>query len=294
VDTPAAEVEITRDLVHTLIADQHPDLLAPLTLVAEGWDNVLFRLGDDHCIRLPRRLAAAQLIINEQRWLPLIATFVPAPIPAPVREGRPDHGYPWSWSIVPWLDGTPAVDLPLRDRANAAAQLAEFMAALHVPAPLEAPVNPVRGVPLAARDGVVRERLTGELPRAAELLALWERLMPTPPWTGPRLWLHGDPHSANLLLARDGTLAAVIDFGDLTSGDPATDLAAAWLVFDPQARAEFRAHYDSLTGIDDDTWRRAHAWAVVFTTAFSAFSDDNPTMAAIGSHVLEQVLLDED
>ncbi|WP_431188595.1 hypothetical protein [Arthrobacter crystallopoietes] len=24
----------------------------------------------------------------------------------------------------------------------------------------------------------------------------------------------------------------MIDFGDLTAGDPATDLAAAWLVFD--------------------------------------------------------------
>ena len=33
-------------------------------------------------------------------------------------------------------------------------------------------------------------------------------------------------------VTRGGTLAAVIDFGDLTAGDPATDLAAAWLVFD--------------------------------------------------------------
>ncbi|MBK0296514.1 hypothetical protein IAE22_31305, partial [Bacillus sp. S34] len=29
------------------------------------------------------------------------------PVPDPVRTGRPALGYPWSWSIVRWLPGTP-------------------------------------------------------------------------------------------------------------------------------------------------------------------------------------------
>ncbi|GGW65555.1 hypothetical protein GCM10010320_53520 [Streptomyces caelestis] len=43
------------------------------------------------------------------------------------------------------------------------------------------------------------------------------------------MWLHGDLHPANMLTA-DGTFCGVIDFGDLCAGDPALDLAAAWIL----------------------------------------------------------------
>ena len=56
--TPAADIEIDDALVARLIEAQHPDLAGPLTLVANGWDNVLYRLGDDWCVRLPRRRVA--------------------------------------------------------------------------------------------------------------------------------------------------------------------------------------------------------------------------------------------
>ena len=59
-------------------------------------------------------------------------------------------------------------------------------------------------------------------------------------WDGPALWVHGDLHSANLIVA-DGSISAVIDFGDLTSGDPAVDLAVAWMLFDEADREVFRA-----------------------------------------------------
>ena len=53
---PAAEVEITDDLVRALLAEQHPDLAdLALTPLAFGWDNAIFRLGDDLVVRLPRR-----------------------------------------------------------------------------------------------------------------------------------------------------------------------------------------------------------------------------------------------
>ena len=47
---PAAEVDVTVELVEALIAEQHPDL-ADLAVVelANGWDNVMFRLGDRPC-----------------------------------------------------------------------------------------------------------------------------------------------------------------------------------------------------------------------------------------------------
>jgi aminoglycoside phosphotransferase (APT) family kinase protein len=80
----------------------------------------------------------------------------------------------------------------------------------------------------------------------------------------------------------------VLDFGDLTGGDPATDLAAGWMFFGPRGRAVFR---ECLDGVDAATWRRARGWALIMGTAIATSSAGNPRMAAIGAHTLEQVLL---
>jgi hypothetical protein len=68
---PAAEVDVTGDLVRRLLAEQHPDLARiRVELLANGWDNVMFRVGDELAARLPRREMAAGILPNEQRWLP--------------------------------------------------------------------------------------------------------------------------------------------------------------------------------------------------------------------------------
>lgn len=286
-DTPPAEVDIDATLVRKLVQTQHPDLDGPLRLVANGWDNVIYRLGADLCVRLPRRAVAVDLIRHELRWLPELAARAGAVVPAPVRAGEPGEGYPWPWTICPWFEGRVAADVPPAERAPAATGLAEFLARLHVPAPADAPHNPWRGVPLSERDGAVRERLAGR----PELAALWARLVSAPPWAGPPYWLHGDLHPANIVLAARGParLAAVIDFGDLTAGDPATDLAVAWLAFDAAGRAAFRARYDALTGMDPDTWTRARAWALNLGSAIAGQSADSPRMAGISAHALAEV-----
>src|ERR1700761_6981282 len=149
---PAAEVEGTPDLVRRLLAAQHRDLAGlPVAPLASGWDNVLFRLGDDLVIRLPRRTLGARILLNEQRWLPRLASRLPLPVPVPVRTGVPGEGYPWPWSVTGFLPGTPPADFPPFAPRQAAADLGRFFAALHVPAPPDAPVNPFRGVPLADR-----------------------------------------------------------------------------------------------------------------------------------------------
>ncbi|GAA0975690.1 aminoglycoside phosphotransferase family protein [Nocardiopsis tropica] len=292
--TPPAEVAVTAGLVAGLLRDQHPDLAGlPLVPCSHGWDNVVLRLGDDLAVRLPRRGSAAVLAANEQRWLGTVAARVGFPVPAPVRLGRPGRRYPWPWSVVPWFEGRVAASLPSAERGRLAGPLAAFTARLHVPAPGDAPANPVRGVPLASRDARVRERLTGgRVPRADELLRLWERLSSAPAREGPPVWIHGDLHPANVLAPADGApgLAAVLDFGDLTSGDPATDLAVAWMMFDAPGRAEFRAERERLSPVDPATWDRARAWAVSFGSLLAASTNEDPLLAAVGAHTVDQVL----
>ena len=82
----------------------------------------------------------------------------------------------------------------------------------------------------------------------------------------------------------------MIDFGDITAGDPATDLAAAWLTFDQQGRALFCSRYTERTGIDADSWQRARGWALTIGMSLVANSDDHPQLAAVGRHALDQVL----
>ena len=58
---------------------------------------------------------------------------------------------------------------------------------------------------------------------------IWEKALAAPAWQGAPVWLHGDLHPANVVV-QDGTLAGVIDFGEMCAGDPATDLSAAWIL----------------------------------------------------------------
>jgi len=286
---PVAEVEVTIELTRRLLHVQHPDLCdLPMTIAAHGWDNVTVRLGDDLAVRLPRREAAAQLVEHEQLVLPRLAGRLPVAVPVPVRVGRPTGFYPWSWSVVPWLPGEPAFCLPASARDRWAADLAEAFAALHTPADTDAPHNPVRGEPLAERAGVVRARIAQADP-SGRLLEVYDANAAAAPHPGPPLWVHGDPHPFNMLADENG-LRALIDFGDVTGGDPATDLATAWLTFTPAGRDAFIARYTDVTGADAATWARARAWAARIASALLTASDDHAELAALGRFALAQVL----
>ena len=223
---PPREVEVTAELARALLADQHPDLAAlPIVHLEDGWDNVMLRLGESLALRMPRRRAAGALILTEQRWLPLVAPRLPLPTPTPLRVGAPGRGYPFGWSVVRWLEGEPS-DLAPPD-ADQGEVLAGFLAALHQPAPADAPHNPYRGsVPLASRAETFEQRCAEARamhgPLSPALRQRYEEGCATPV-DAPRSWFHGDLHGRNVLV-KDGRLSGVIDWGDMAAGDPACDL----------------------------------------------------------------------
>jgi aminoglycoside phosphotransferase (APT) family kinase protein len=285
-NTPAAEFVVDAALARRLLASQHPDLSGlPLTHVANGWDNVIFRLGDDLALRLPRRLAAVGLTLIEQHWLPQLPAL-PLAIPVPVRRGVPGEAYPWPWSVIPWTEGRDADLAPPDDEQGEV--LAGFFRALHVAAPPDAPRNPYRGVPLA-------DRLDSFETRAASAASLgrvispavrqiFERAVATPIDIAPT-WLQGDPHPRNVLVDQ-GRIVAVIDWGDMCQGDRASDLSAIWMLF---AAADTRRRaVAALADVTPDTWIRARGWAAWYGVMLFGLGDD-PRMAAIGAATLERI-----
>lgn len=286
---PKIQVDVTADLARALLADQHPDLAdLPLHGRVFGWDNVTWRLGDALALRFPVRDLSSTLVEREQRWLAVLAPQLPVPVPAPVRTGRPGRGFPWSWSVVPWLTGTQVAALPVAPRAAWATELADALAALHVPAPADAPRNPYRGVPLADRVETMRARTTDDLPHVAALRAALDAGVAAPAWDRPAVWVHGDPHPGNLV-ADGAHLTGLIDFGDLGAGDPASDLATAWMTFDAAGRAAFVARTQEQRGWDAATWARARAWAASYVAVLLAHPDEYPVLAEVGRHTAAQV-----
>ena len=109
----------------------------------------------------------------------------------------------------------------------------------------------------------------------------------------------------------------MIDFGDITAGDPATDLAVAWMLLPKQHHAAFRAAYRAARTASADAtqigapggapaggtapdaalddagaalWTRARGWALNLAVVFLAHSADNPQLLNVGQRTLDRVL----
>lgn len=273
----ATETDIDAHLVRELLREQCPDMAGhPLTLGARGWDNQMWRLGDDLAVRLPWATQTAdELLRKEHAWLPRFAGHLPLPVPVPQYLGEPSERFPRPWLVTTWVPGEPADRTPATRGARAADDLAAFLTALHRPAPDHAPGGRERGGPLAD----TAERFNRSLASAAErglihdpdaVRAVWEDAAAASDWAGPDLWLHGDLHPANVL-TRNGTFCGVIDFGDLFAGDPACDLSAAWFLLPDGAVDLFLEAYRPHS--DPATVRRAHGWAVLRALGFLHIAD---------------------
>ena len=289
--TPDAEIEVNKALVFDLL-QQHQDLIhLPIQFIDAGWDNAMFRLGDKLSMRLPRRQAAAKLIEHEQTWLPQIANHLTIAVPTPYRIGEPTSNYPWRWSILPWLEGTTADREP--PNADRGKFWGTFLRSLHTTAPANAPYNPMRGVPLKNRWANLEprmQRLEQNNLVSKTIKNIWYEALNTPIDVEAK-WLHGDLHPGNILV-KDGEIVGIIDWGDMTAGDVATDLASIWMLFESRtARENAIAKYFD---ISDATLQRAKGWAIYFgITLLDVGLIDNPRQATIGAKTLRRVAEDK-
>ncbi|MFE4367915.1 aminoglycoside phosphotransferase family protein [Streptomyces sp. NPDC056835] len=256
--------EINVDLVRALISEQFPEWSdLPVESVArQGWDNRTFRLGDHLTVRLPSAEGYVAGVEKEDRFLPVLSKHLPLPVPIPVATGRPGAGYPFPWSVRHWLPGDTVEHAENIDRTLFARDLGSFLTAL-VKVPTQRGAASGRHSAFrGCHPSVYGDEVEFALDKLKDVVdvaacqAVWASAL-TSAWPFPPTWFHGDIAVGNLL-ATDGKLSAVIDFGTCGVGDPACDLVMAWTYFAGDERRAFREAVD----LPDDTWRRARGWAL--------------------------------
>ncbi len=290
---PPAEVDISPALIQQLLREQFPEHAEKdIWYLSAGWDNDMYRVGNELMVRIPRRFIAVELIENEQRYLPLLRSRIDSRInmPVPISNGQPSDIFPWPWTILKWQEGKMAFQsAPL---SNQIEPLADFLQQLHQPAPPDVPQSEVRGIPLKEREASYSQQLD-LLKKSSNLITpnvtkIWNEAVNTKV-PKERKWMHGDLHPRNVLV-HQGRINALIDWGDLNAGDVATDLSCVWMLFEQQEdRKRFFDYYTT----DKATIKRALGWAIVFGAIFLEVGLGNrPEYHQVGKQTLERVHAD--
>ncbi len=284
---------ISADAVRRLIAQEFPQFagLPVRQLAAFGTDHLLFRVGGELLARLPANADAARNVVQQSSWLARFSAL-PLEVPQVVGVKPPSALWPNPWTLLGWIDGADAAMAEPANWAQAAETLGRFLAALRDCDPSGGMAsgrgNALRGAPLAALDPWMRQAIAAISGRydPARLTTLWDEALAAPAWTGRAVWVHGDLHAGNLVV-RDGRLVAAIDFGLVSVGDPACDLAPAWTFLPGAQRGVFR----QAAGLDGAAWQRGKGWALYAgAIALAHHGTHNPLLATMGRKAISAVL----
>lgn len=257
-------MNLTIETVKKLIREQFPiwQELEIQPVAKSGHDNRTFHLGEELSIRLPSGAAYAGHVQKENIWLPKLQSQLSMKISAPVAMGTATDDYPFPWSVNAWIVGETVSLKTVTDFNRLAKDIARFLKELQAidstGGPLAGEQNFYRGGDLAVyHEETLRalENLEKVFP-TEKLKEIWNRALASH-WDSSSIWVHGDVEVGNLLV-REGKLVAVIDFGILSIGDPASDYVMAWTFFEKEGRKAFK----EALSCDEETWQRSQGWAL--------------------------------
>ena len=234
----------------------HPpeDLLATLApghsgrveALGEGWDNVVWSVGDDLVLRVVKDPDPAVKRSTVERDVALLAFAGRHSTLPPPRVVAADPGA--GALLTTRVPGVAAVDAGRLDTTALADDLAAFLSTLHGVAP-EVAAEVVRPDPDPAEAWLeqVGEEYAGVAGDVdADLRAPVEAFLTAapPPPARDLVFCHNDVRDDHVMVdPGTGRVTGIIDWGDAVLGDPALDLATVLTDFGPEVLERVLAGY---------------------------------------------------
>jgi aminoglycoside phosphotransferase (APT) family kinase protein len=284
-------LEIEDALVAALVREQHPQLAG--LEVGRRYvfdDHMTVRLGDHYCVNLPTRPGLDEALATTQPWLATVSTEWTFTAGVPLLAGMPTADYPFRWEIARWIPGSNAGVLNL-ERA-AAVPLGRALREVHTPAPTKAPVGAESGVPLSRHRRTWRELTdalrettdpAGERMNPGVLNERWEAAVDTVIDTPPR-WTHGNLDPRYVVSDR-GRFAGISTWWTFGAGDPAADIAAAFLMIPRDAEHDLIEAYGR---ISKATRRRIAGYWLLRVVRYATSS--NPFLWRLGWARIDELI----
>jgi aminoglycoside phosphotransferase (APT) family kinase protein len=205
----------------------------------EGWDFQLYEIESGWLLRLPKHSDSVPKLETECRLLPDLADWLSLPIP----RYRCANQTPYPlMAAYRKLTGIPADLAENLDQRAITRQLGQFLTELHSYPVHRARSAGVREIGDTALEWGARalEQLESILlsPARRHDLGRFLRNRQPPPFDGEGRLIHNDLWAEHILIDPDsGRVGAIIDWGDVTIGEPAVDFAfllcwcgESWLV----------------------------------------------------------------
>ena len=224
-DWSLIEREIAGLTVHTTV------------MLGEGWMSRAFLVNENLVFKCPKRAHDWSELDREVAFLRWAADKLPLPVPAYLQLVPQSQAAPNGYAIYRYIAGT-ALDIEhLTDRGRDAAadRIASFLSQLHLLRPDTPLAELLPQSDALAEARVCFERaITAVVPNLAhdEAQALMRSLnsLVTTVGNTERVIVHAD-FSREHILADDGLVAGVIDFGDVSWGDADYDFHYLFLDF---------------------------------------------------------------
>jgi aminoglycoside phosphotransferase (APT) family kinase protein len=238
-------------------------------------DLIAVRIGDDFGVILPLLPDHDHLF---QRSAELIKPHLnewSIPHSAPIASGKPSHGYPYHWILVPWVTASTAGLVPLH--RESAVKLGSVLREIHTLAPSHAPSNPRTSLPLSARSKAWRKRLLSAAEHGApenyefdleKANALWNKGARAPMDT-PKAWTHGRIEPRSIQSDR-GRFTGILMWHNFGAGDPAADLGCAFNLMSLEDKDTILSGYGPITPATAD---RAVAYQLYAALRFVEIGD---------------------
>ncbi|WP_227394868.1 phosphotransferase [Jeotgalibacillus aurantiacus] len=260
------------------IEEAYPEL-KPVKIkdLGTGFDHTVYMVNEQWVFRFPRRKLGLEAMYIENKVLTSLEKVsfeggFDYPKPVYFQKGQDENDSYVGFSLI---EGQVLTDLEDTDCLNEAAEkLGHFLKKLHA-LPVEcidAGPDHLNRLSTALRRKhfyVIAEEAAPVIPEKLyqQLLSYLDQLEE---WENPAgtVLVHGDLHPKNLI-AREGKLAGIIDWGDAHIGHPASDLSIVFQCISHEKRSLF---FDAYGEVNDETIKLARFKAAFLNTVLLRYA----------------------